>query len=109
MNLPELRQLRYFVAVAERLHFGRAAEALHISQPPLSRAIRGLEERLGVALLNRSRRRVELTAEGSRFLEQARRTMSQLEQAVLELRNMASGEQGRLRIGFVSLADYGVL
>jgi DNA-binding transcriptional LysR family regulator len=109
MNLPELWQLRYFVTVAERLHFGRAAEALHISQPPLSRAIRGLEERLGVALFARSRRRVELTREGSRLLEEARRTIAQLERAVLELRSMASGEQGRLRIGFVSLADYGVL
>jgi DNA-binding transcriptional LysR family regulator len=109
MNLPELWQLRYFVAVAERLHFGRAAEALNISQPPLSRAIRGLEERLGVALFARSRRRVELTVEGGRLLEEARRTIAQLERAVLELRSMASGEQGRLRIGFVSLADYGVL
>jgi DNA-binding transcriptional LysR family regulator len=109
MNLPELWQLRYFVAVAERLHFGRAAAALHISQPPLSRAIRALEERLGVVLFARSRRRVELTPEGSRFLEEARRLIGQLERAVLELRGMASGEQGRLRIGFVSLADYGVL
>jgi DNA-binding transcriptional LysR family regulator len=109
MNLPEMWQLRYFVAVAERLHFGRAAEALHISQPPLSRAIRALEERLGVALFARSRRRVELTAEGGRFLEEARRLIGQLERAALELRSMASGEQGRLRVGFVSLADYGVL
>src|SRR5262245_30806286 len=109
MNPPELWQLRYFVAVAERLHFGRAAEALHISQPPLSRAIRALEEHLGVVLLARSRRRVELTPEGGRFLEEARRLIGQLERAVLELRGMASGEQGRLRIGFVSLADYGVL
>jgi DNA-binding transcriptional LysR family regulator len=109
MNLPELWQLRYFVAVAERLHFGRAAEALHMSQPPLSRAVRALEERLGVTLFARSRRRVELTPEGARFLEEARRLTSQLERAVLELRGMASGEQGRLRIGFVSLADYGVL
>src|SRR3954470_8378023 len=109
MNLPELWQLRYFIAVAEQLHFGRAAQALHISQPPLSRAIRGLEERLGVALFARTRRRVELTAEGGRFLEEARRMIRQLERAVLELRGMASGEQGRLRIGFVSLADYGVL
>jgi DNA-binding transcriptional LysR family regulator len=109
MNLPELWQLRYFVAVAERLHFGRAAAALHISQPPLSRAIRALEQRLGVALFARSRRRVELTAEGALLLEEARRLTGQLERTVLQLRGMASGEQGRLRIGFVSLADYGVL
>jgi DNA-binding transcriptional LysR family regulator len=109
MNLPELWQLRYFVAVAERLHFGRAAEALHISQPPLSRAIRSLEERLGVRLFARSRRRVELTPEGTRLLDEARRTLAQLERAVIELRGLAAGEQGRLRIGFVSLADYGVL
>lgn len=109
MNLPELWQLRYFIAVAERLHFGRAAAALHISQPPLSRAIRALEARLGVALFVRTRRRVELTAEGARLLEEARRTLGQLERATLELRALAAGEQGRLRIGFVSLADYGVL
>src|SRR2546427_520810 len=109
MNLPDLRQLRYFVAVAERLHFGRAAAALHISQPPLSRAIRALEELLGVALLARTRRRVELTAEGARFLDEARRLATQLETAVAELHGMAAGERGRLRIGFVSLADYGVL
>lgn len=109
MDLPELWHLRYFVAVAERLHFGRAAAALHISQPPLSRAIRALEARLGVALFARSRRRVELTVEGARLLEEARRTLGQLERAMRELRGMASGEQGRLRIGFVSLADYGVL
>ncbi len=109
MNAPELWQLRYFIAVAERLHFGRAAEALHISQPPLSRAIRALEERLGVALFVRSRRRVELTAEGVRLLEESRRLIGQLERAVQELRGMAAGEQGRLRVGFVSLADYGVL
>ena len=101
--------MRYFMAVAEQLHFGRAAESLHISQPPLSRAIRALEQRLGVALFARNRRRVELTAEGARFLEEARRITAQLERSVLELRGIASGEQGRLRIGFVSLADYGVL
>jgi DNA-binding transcriptional LysR family regulator len=109
MNLPDLRQLRYFIAVAERLHFGRAAAALHISQPPLSRTIRALEERLGVALLARTRRRVELTAEGAHFLDEARRLAAQLETAVAELHGMAAGERGRLRIGFVSLADYGVL
>jgi DNA-binding transcriptional LysR family regulator len=97
------------LAVAERLHFGRAAQALHISQPPLSRAIRGLEERLGVTLFARTRRRVELTPEGARLLEETRRTLGQLERTALELRGMAAGEQGRLRLGFVSLADYGVL
>ena len=107
MNLPDLWQLRYFMAVAEHLHFGRAAAALHISQPPLSRAIRALEERLGVTLLLRNRRRVELTPAGSRLLEETRRTVGQLERTVLELRGMAAGERGRLRIGFVSLADYG--
>src|SRR5687768_17308834 len=109
MDLPEIWQLRYFIAVAERLHFGRAAAALHISQPPLSRAIRALEASLGVSLFARTRRRVELTAEGARLLDEARRTVTQLERAVLELRGMAAGEQGRLRIGFVSLADFGVL
>ena len=101
--------MRYFIAVAERLHFGRAAAALHISQPPLSRAIRALESQLGVVLLARSRRRVELTPEGSRLLDEARRLAAQLETAVAALRGMAAGEHGRLRIGFVSLADFGVL
>jgi DNA-binding transcriptional LysR family regulator len=109
MDLPELWQLRYFLAVAEQLHFGRAAAALHISQPPLSRAIRALEQRLGVVLFVRSRRRVELTSEGTRLLGEARRMLGQLERTVQEVRGMARGEEGRLRIGFVSLADYGVL
>ena len=109
MDLPELWQLRYFLAVAERLHFGRAAAALHISQPPLSRAIRALEQRLGVVLFTRSRRRVELTPEGTRLLGETRRMLGQLERTVQEVRGMARGEEGRLRIGFVSLADYGVL
>jgi DNA-binding transcriptional LysR family regulator len=109
MNLPETWQLRYFVALAEKLHFGRAAEALHISQPPLSRAIRALEERLGVPLFLRTRRRVQLTPEGLRLLDEARRIQGQLERVCAELRGIAAGERGRLRVGFVSLADYGVL
>src|SRR5882672_2590267 len=109
MNLPELWQLRYFIAVAERLHFGRAAAALHISQPPLSRAIRGLEDQLGARLLTRSRRKVELTPEGARLYEEAKRVLDQLERAAREVGAMAAGESGRLRLGFVSLADYGVL
>jgi DNA-binding transcriptional LysR family regulator len=109
MNTPDLRQLRHFVAVAERLHFGRAAAALHMSQPPLSRSIRALETRVGATLLARTRRRVELTPEGARFLEEAKRLLAQLERAVLEVGSMAAGAGGRLRLGFVSLADYGVL
>ena len=108
MKTPDLRQLRHFIAVAERLHFGRAAAALHMSQPPLSRSIRDLEGRLGATLLARTRRKVELTPEGTRFLEEARRLLAQLEHAVLEVGRMAAGG-GRLRLGFVSLADYGVL
>jgi DNA-binding transcriptional LysR family regulator len=109
MDIPDTRQLRYFVEVAERLHFGRAAAALHISQPPLSRAIRSLEELLGARLLARSKRRVELTPEGARFYDEAKRLLGQLERASREVGAMASGESGRLRLGFVSLADYGVL
>jgi DNA-binding transcriptional LysR family regulator len=109
MNTPDLRQLRHFVAVAERLHFGRAAEALHISQPPLSRSIQDLERRLGAVLLARTRRKVELTPEGARFLAEAKRLLAQLERAVLEVGSMAAGAGGRLRLGFVSLADFGVL
>ena len=97
------------MAVAERLHFGRAAEALHISQPPLSRAIRALEDDLGVPLFHRTRRRVELTPQGARLLDEARRLTGQLERAVHELRSMGGSMHTRLRVGFVSLADYGVL
>ena len=109
MKTPELWQLRYFTAVATELHFGRAAQRLHISQPPLSRAIRALEHQLGVTLLARSRRRVELTAEGAHFLGEARRIVESVERAAAGVRALAAGERGRLRIGFVSLADYGVL
>jgi DNA-binding transcriptional LysR family regulator len=109
MDLPDTRQLRYFAALAEHLHFGRAAAALHISQPPLSRAIRGLEEQLGARLLTRSKRKVELTPEGARLYEDARRVLGQLERAAQEVAAMAAGQSGRLRLGFVSLADYGVL
>jgi DNA-binding transcriptional LysR family regulator len=109
MNTPDLRQLRHFVAVAERLHFGRAAAALHMSQPPLSRSIQDLEARVGATLLARTRRKVELTAEGLRFLEEAKKLLAQLENAVLQVSRMAAGDGGRLRLGFVSLADYGVL
>jgi DNA-binding transcriptional LysR family regulator len=109
MNLPEIWQLKYFIAVAETLHFGRAAERLHISQPPLSRAIRSLEAALGAELFARTKRRVELTPAGAQLLEDARLTLTQLESAADQVQAVASGKRGRLRVGFVSLADYGVL
>ncbi len=100
----ELRQLRYFVAVAEELHFRRAAERLHISQPPLSQQIRGLEEELGLQLLARTRRRVELTAAGEAFLRDARALLGELDGAVANARRIDAGQTGRLRISFVGSA-----
>jgi DNA-binding transcriptional LysR family regulator len=82
----ELRQLRYFVAVAEELHFGRAAERLHMSQSPLSRAIRELERQLGLVLFVRTTRRVELTPAGTALLERARRALAEVELAIDEAR-----------------------
>src|SRR5215208_2419899 len=95
----ELRHLRYFVAVAEELHFGRAAERLHIAQPPLSRQIRDLERELGTPLFERVPRGVELTPVGRAFLPEARLTLAQAQRA-------ARGEIGRLRVGFVEAATY---
>ena len=100
----ELRQLRYFVAVAEELHFRRAAERLHISQPPLSQQIRALEDELGFALLERTRRRVQLTPAGEAFLRDARAILSELEGAVTTARRIDAGQTGRLRVGFVGSA-----
>ena len=85
----ELRQLRYFVAVAEELHFGRAAERLHMSQSPLSRAIRDLERELGLVLFVRTTRRVELTPAGSVLLERSRRALAELDGAIAEARHFA--------------------
>jgi len=105
----ELRHLRYFIMVAEELHFGRAAEKLHISQPPLSMQIRLLEEELGVTLLNRTQRHVSLTQAGHAFLQEARQILARLEQAVLMTRRAGRGEIGELAVGFISVADYNVL
>lgn len=105
----ELRHLRYFVAVAEELHFGRAAEKLHIAQPPLSQQIRRLEEELGVRLFERTRRRVQLTHAGHAFLEQARQTLAQAAQAVRVARKADQGEVGQLAVGFVDSAVYHAL
>ncbi len=109
MTIPDLRQLRQFIAVAEHLHFGRAADALHISQPPLSRSIQDLEARLGARLFERSRRKVELTPAGAWYLEEARQVIARLERASRAMADLAAGGAGALRIGFVTIADYSVL
>jgi DNA-binding transcriptional LysR family regulator len=100
----ELRQLRYFVAVAEELHFRRAAARLHISQPPLSQQISQLERELGCRLLARTRRRVELTPAGETFLGDARALLAELDGAVATARRIGAGQLGRLRINFVGSA-----
>jgi DNA-binding transcriptional LysR family regulator len=102
----ELRHLRYFVAVAEELHFGRAAQRLHIQQPPLSRQIQDLEAELGFPLFERSRRRVELTPAGSALLGRTRQVFDALEVAVHDARSASEGESGRLVIGYPSSLAY---
>ncbi|HEX8615472.1 MAG TPA: LysR family transcriptional regulator [Telluria sp.] len=108
MNL-ELRQLRYFVAVAEELHFGKAALRLHMTQPPLSQTIFGLEELLGAPLFARSRRAVELTPAGQALLPEARRILAASALLPALVKRAAGGEAGRLSLAFVSSADYSVL
>jgi len=98
----ELRHLRYFVAVAEELHFTRAAERLHMAQPPLSQQIRALEDELGVSLFQRHQRAVRLTPAGERFLLRARALLEAASQAADEARRAARGEIGELNIGFTS-------
>ena len=105
----ELRHLRYFVAVAEELHFRRAAERLHMSQPPLSQQIRRLEEEVGATLLVRNQRRVELTAAGTAYLARAREILHAVEDAAREARRVQRGEVGRLAVGFVGSALYSVV
>jgi DNA-binding transcriptional LysR family regulator len=100
----ELRQLKYFVAVAEELHFGRAAERVHISQPPLSMQIRNLEDELGLQLLQRNSRNVELTEAGAVFLEEAKSVLQKLDDAVSNAQRIARGDEGMLSIGFVGPA-----
>jgi DNA-binding transcriptional LysR family regulator len=105
----ELRHLRYFMAVAEELHFGRAAERLHMAQPPLSQQIRQLEEELGFSLFHRTKRHVQLTEAGSLFLEGCHKIFEQLDQTIQSGLQASRGEIGKLAIGFVSSAAYNVL
>lgn len=100
----ELRRLQSFIAVAEELHFGRAAELIHLSQPALSLQISGLEEELGVKLFIRSRRKTALSPAGQIFLEGAREVLKSTERAVSTVRRAALGHVGVLRIGFISTA-----
>jgi DNA-binding transcriptional LysR family regulator len=105
----EISQLRCFVAVAEELHFSRAAERLHMTQPPLSRQIKLLEHHVGVPLVERSSRMVRLTAAGRAFFPEAVRILRIAEEAAFAARRAAKGEQGTLAIGFTSASGYSLL
>ncbi|MBU2668071.1 LysR family transcriptional regulator [Actinoplanes bogorensis] len=105
----ELRQLRYFVVVAEERHFGRAAARLHMAQPPLSQAIRRLETGLGVELLHRTTRRVELTEAGRAYLSRARAILAEVDDAGEQARRVAAGVVGHLTIGCVGSVTYSLL
>jgi DNA-binding transcriptional LysR family regulator len=104
----ELRHLRYFLAVAKELHFGRAAARLHITQPPLSQQIRQLEDELGVPLFQRTKRRVQLTDAGRAFQEAARQMLDQAEKAVHTAQRAHRGEIGPLAVGFLGSAMAGM-
>lgn len=105
----ELRVWRQFLALAETLHFGRAAAQLHMTQPPLTQAIQQLERRLGVPLFERTRRSVALTPAGAALVEPARQLLAQAAALAGRARSAASGEIGRIRLGFVSTVGYGPL
>jgi DNA-binding transcriptional LysR family regulator len=105
MNI-ELRHLRYFIAVAEELHFGRAAERLRISQPPLSQQIQALEEMVGARLLARNNRNVSLTQAGEMFLKEAYQVLDQVGRAAEKAARLDRGELGEMTIGFTSSAPF---
>ncbi|MDB5970008.1 MAG: hypothetical protein JWQ90_2458 [Hydrocarboniphaga sp.] len=105
----ELRQLKYFIAVAEERSFSRAAQRLHVSQPPLSTQLKALEDELGVRLLDRSNRGVTLTAAGQVFFDEMRAVLARFERGKEMARNAGRGDVGTLSVGFVSIADYSIL
>jgi DNA-binding transcriptional LysR family regulator len=105
----ELRHLRYFVAVAEERHFGRAAERLHIAQPPLSQQIRRFEDEIGEPLLFRTTRSVQLAPAGEVLLQRGREILAAVDSAVEDARRAARGEYGRLAIGFTGSCTYAML
>jgi DNA-binding transcriptional LysR family regulator len=105
----ELRQLRYFVAIAEEGSFSRAAQRLHVSQPPLSTQIKNLEQEIGTRLLARSNRGVTLTSPGQVFYEEIRVVLARLESVRRKTLEADRGDVGMLSVGFVSIADYGIL
>jgi DNA-binding transcriptional LysR family regulator len=105
----ELRHLRYFVAVAEELHFGRAARRLHMAQPPLSQQIMAFETELGVKLFERTKRKVELSVAGKAMLEEARKTLVQAAAAEQSARDAHAGKAGRLKVAFVVSSSYTIL
>ena len=105
----EFRQLQLFVAVAEELHFGRAASRVRMAQPPFSQQIRKLETELGVELLTRTSRRVALTPAGVHLLEQARALFAKRAEAIASVQHVAKGEAGLLRVGFGASSAFGVL
>ena len=109
MDLPELRLIRYFVAVAEELHFGRAAARLHMAQPGLSQQIAALERLLGVRLLERTSRQVRLTPAGSLLLAEGRRLLHETERAVDRVRRTGRGEIGRVTVAAIGSATYEVI
>lgn len=105
----ELRHLRYFLAVAEEKHFGRAAARLHMAQPPLSQQVRQLEAELGVTLLERTTRKVDLTPAGEAYLARVRAVLEAVEAAGEEARRIHDGLEGRLVLGCVGSATYSLL
>src|SRR3954462_2333135 len=105
----DLRHLRYFVAVAEERHFGRAAERLHLAQPALSQQIKQLERELGVQLFTRTTRRVEPTEAGLRFADHARSVLADVDRARDDMAALATGHAGRVSVGFIGTATYDVL